>query len=66
MAAKSLYMIGYNRDGQLGTGDAVDVKKLKLIPNKEIQRIFPGLSQTIFANNDLSKYMDVVIIHTIR
>ena len=50
-----VYIIGYNGEGQCGLNTEKDIEELTLISNKEITRFFPGYSQTIFGNDDLSK-----------
>ena len=50
-----LYTIGYNGEGQFGLGSNQNYQSVTLLPNKEIKNIFPGFSQIVFANDDLTK-----------
>ena len=52
---QEVYIIGYNAEGQCGFNTCQTIKELTKYPNKEITRVFPGRSRTLFANNDLSK-----------
>ena len=50
-----MYMVGYNVTGQCGFNVGDLDEGLTRFPHKDIDRIFCGHAQIIFANNDLSK-----------
>ena len=50
-----MHIIGHNQRGQCGIGHFNNLYQITSISNEEIDKIFCGLSQTIFANHDLSK-----------
>ena len=57
MASKEiLYIIGYNAEGDCGIpGDKTIISELTPCTNPEITRVFNGYSQSLYANNDLTK-----------
>jgi len=50
--SKGVFFIGYNGNGEFGSGNTDSVDKLTPFPNKSITKIFPSRMNTIYADNN--------------